>query len=202
MELESRLEQALSELASRIDGAIDFWTALSFVPKEQGLDVQGFVAENLGILQRLLVRIGQDVTAFVTKDEGSHTVLGQMTADVGLLGIALLTISDHRTRPVEEVRSATVQLAKAHASLLAAIRRLAVVFGIELRYLKRRTQEREQYYDRILRNLFQLTQESRLAGSIPQSLQMPVSQFRGVVDGLQDAGLTSDPKPWEDISSQ
>lgn len=190
-----QLEQILSELVSRIDGVIDFWTALCFVPEGQGFDVEGFVTANREILDRLVKQVAQCVRLSSKRENTDSAILEQMDKNLGLLIGAVLTISRHRISPLEDVRGATIQLAATHASLLASVRQLAARFGLQVAYLNGRTAEREGYYNRILGSLFQLTQESRSSESIPQSLQMPLSVFQEVAQGLQDAGMTSGARP-------
>lgn len=201
MEHETTLEQLLTQLASRIDGSIDYWTTLCFLPEGQGLDLQGFLSENFALLRSLLAQIEQVINEHSPSQDNIPGLVQQISDKIELFSGSFLVISCHRHCSVEEVRSATLQLAMAHDCLIKTIHLLGVACGIELTYWQRRTPERENYYNHIIRNLFQLTQEARNTGAIPQSLQMSASVFQDVVKGLQNAGETSDTGSQENLSS-
>jgi len=189
MDNTKNLEKMLTELASRVDGAIDFWTTLCFLPEDHGVDFDGFLNENSMILRTLVGQIEETISELKLRREDTSGLIPSLSAHLELLFNAFVTLGHHRKIAVKEIQLAVDQLAKSHDSLIQLIRNMSTLCDIELTYWRRRTPERELYYNRILTNLFALAQESCATGTIPQSLQMPYSEFQEVLDGLGTAGL-------------
>lgn len=163
------LDRLLSELAARVDGAVDFWTQICFLPAAVMADRLAFVTKNSDILSSLITQVTAVLAEpGLTDDERVRGLLDTLARACQKLEDAFQVLIRFQSVPVEQVASATESLAEGHARLLAAIQQLAGVVGCPIAYWRQRTPEREEYYQKILAGLLAQFREAR--ASAPQVL--------------------------------
>jgi hypothetical protein len=149
------LDRMLSESARRLDGAVDFWTIVCLSPNVP--QRQEFLRKNLDELRALLL-----VTKILWPQQPEAAgLLAGMMAIYDKLETAFQVLVQFQTSRIEDVRSATTDLAHAYSQLREAIQRLAQTIELEVTYSRGRTPQREEYFQNILRGLFDLSCKER-----------------------------------------
>lgn len=182
------LARLLSELATRVDGAIDFWTCLCFVPDEEGGMTPGFLEDNRAVLSKLVNDVDQ-IAIHEVKHIGSllHEHASTLSRNVTSLCESFCILRNHRQCGDAEANLAIAWMSECHRSILRIIQMISSAYGIEINYMQNRTPEREAYYNGILGRLPQLVAESRRHGTVPQSLQMSAPDFQEIENALAKA---------------
>jgi hypothetical protein len=143
-------DRMLSELARRLDGAVDTWTSVGWLNSPY---CQEFLWKNVDILRAILT-----VTAafWQPATDEVHSLLKSMLTSYGTLASAFQVLEHFRTCEIEELRTATGELAQVYSKWHEAIRQLAKTIDLEVTYLHTRTPERQEYFKNILNMLFEL----------------------------------------------
>ena len=164
------VERLLGELASRADGAIDFWTTVCLSPDGLLPAPADFVAANAEVLRSLAVSVRAILAeAGLADEEPVRGPLATMAAACRQIEEAVLTLARFRSVPLADVRAATQSLAEAHAALLSAVRQVGEALGCSIAYWRQRTPERERYCQQILHGLFDLFRGGHPAAGNPQA---------------------------------
>jgi hypothetical protein len=162
------LERLLTRLAGRLDGAIDFWTLVCL--GRVAPDPQGFLQHHSEAVKALVIVIEDLLTATSQSSrEEVPTLLGRMRADVRKLQGAFLALEQFRRLELEEIRSATMDIADAYNDLRDSIPRLADALSVSVSCWQSRPPDREAYYQGILHQLFDLFRDERANQSIEVS---------------------------------
>jgi hypothetical protein len=146
------LRHLLTQVLGSVQGAVDLWTLVCIgrIPP----DPRAFVLREAEILRSHIVVartiVGRDRLA----DQGQHRLLESMYASSQELQDAFLILADFRRVSLEQVRSATETLSRVYTDLRKAVGDLAQSLNLSLASAARLTPEREEYYQRNLRGLF------------------------------------------------
>jgi hypothetical protein len=158
------LDRLLSNLAGRLGGAIEIWTPVcleNLVP-----DRHDFLAENCDIMRSLAVVIRALLAeAGLANHEPVRSHLERMSVACQKLQTAFFVLEQFRQVPLEDLRSATEALTEVRRDLYGSVQELAQTLGFQVSYLARLSTESDEYYQRILRGLFELFREARTSKS-------------------------------------
>jgi hypothetical protein len=163
------LDRLLTQLAGRLDGAIDFWTLVCLGNFPDG---KGFLLKNSEALRSLVIVIGGFLPELAAaKARLVHTLLEQMGTACQRLQNAFLVLQQFRIVRLDEVRAATDVVVEVHANLRQLIWQLGEALGLSISYWKGRTPEREEYIRKILAGLYNQfaheVQTGELAAALP-----------------------------------
>lgn len=163
------LDRLLTQLAGRLDGAIDFWTlvCLGHFPP----DPREFILKN-GDTMRALVIVTRGFLGSVPSSRARpiHDLLDRMAAACQKLQNAFLVLEQFRAVPLEEVRLATQAVAEVYGDLHESIRQFGEAVGLSISYWHNRKPERNEYFRKILDGLFNTFAHERETGALAASL--------------------------------
>lgn len=155
----------LVKLHRRLHGAVDTWSLLCLQPVSPQADARAFVAQHGDVLRSLAVVI-RSVLAEAGHDESGAEEL--LAACQRLQG-AFAVFTGGSSVSSQEVRDATETLRGSYRQLLWAIAQLGETLGCQEMPWQQRTPELDEYYDRILDNLFDLFERAQKADCPPAS---------------------------------
>jgi hypothetical protein len=168
------LDWLLTEIATRLDGAIDFWTLVCL--DKFPFDRRGFLRKHGEILRSFLVVTEATLAKGQRADrESVRRCLGTMSAACEKLEQAFTVLEQFRTVPLDAVGAATEALKEAYNEIRDSIRQLGQTLGVSISYWQDRTPEREEYVQKILHGLFALFCNERGR----QQSATPVSSSKG-----------------------
>jgi hypothetical protein len=147
------LDRLLSAIARRLAGAVDFWTLAAVGPWPG--DAEGFLRHHSDILRSLIVAT-RELLGARAREEPCFALLTAMLEQHAQLERTLLALEQHRTLPLDEVRSTTQALADAYHHLDELLRQLGQALGVPITYLEKRTPDQEAHLRGILDRLFDI----------------------------------------------
>lgn len=159
------LERSLSEVARRIDGAIDFWPLVC---------LGSFPTDRRGFLSKHQAAVGAAVAgaravlaeAAVAEVEPVRGLLDSLAERCQRFGSAFFALEQFRTLPLDEVRSAADGIADGYAGIREAVLQLGRAAGVPVAYWEGARAGREEYFQSILRGLFATCRHER--GDVPR----------------------------------
>jgi hypothetical protein len=156
------LRSLLTQVLGSLHGAVDFWTTvcLGQVPP----DPRAFVLREAEILRSCVVVTRAVVGRTQPADPERERLLQGMYNSCQALQAAFLDLADFKNIELEQIRSATQTVGKAYMSLRQAIERLGLSLDLTLSE-KTMTPERAEYFEKVLRGLFDLFRDEREAGA-------------------------------------
>jgi hypothetical protein len=154
------LDRILTQLAGRLDGAIDFWTLVCL---EGDLSQrEEFLAHHREIMHSLVVVVRElfKGTPWAESQAVANWFEAMSNACHKVLK-AFITLEQFRRVPLTEVRRATEMLAEGYRELQGTIQQLGTTANLTISYWRGPTAAKEEHYQRILRGLFDLCCQAR-----------------------------------------
>lgn len=146
------LDGLLTEMAKRLDGAVDFWTIICLSPTMQNR--HEWLQEQLDRFRSLVVVI-KSIWPRQTPTPEAWALLKNLDEAYHKLDHSFLILERFQKEDLESIRAATEDLAEIHKSLPDTISKLGQTIGLEIGYLREKNLEREKYFQNILTTLFQ-----------------------------------------------
>ncbi len=152
------LERLLSQIAGRLDGAIDFWTVVCL---SEALPRRAFIERHATNLQAAVA----EVEAILRRSQADvgpvRGLLSELVGGCTKLRDAFLILAQHETLPQEAVRLATTALTEVYDDLRQAIREIGQAANVSVGYLENRTAEAQSHLCRILDGLYEQFRQQR-----------------------------------------
>ncbi len=143
----------LSKLGGWMDGAVDFWPLVcmeNLVP-----DRHQFLLQNCEKIRSLVCVLGMFLAeAHLAYEKPVAALLDRLTNQCDKLQSAFFVLESFRLAPLEQVRSAISDLSEVYQDLIGSIKELGTLLDLQLSYTLSHTPDREQYFRRILKELF------------------------------------------------
>jgi hypothetical protein len=143
------VNQLLTELACRTEGALDFWTLVCVSPIAP--DVPGFIRQHCELMRSLVVVIRSQLPG--NSSEAQQRAIEELRAGCDEWESAFLRLGSYRQHTHEEIVSAVQAIDRVHAQRVAAITELGRSLGSPVAHLEEQTDERRNYFRRILNTL-------------------------------------------------
>jgi hypothetical protein len=151
-------ERLLSDLATRLNGAIDFWTVVCLGPMP--VDRRSFLLENTDRLRSLAVVLGSMVpTSF--PESKLQGVFKNMSFECQRLGEAFLVLENLQNAEAQELRSATEAIRQGYDAIRDGITQAVQALGLEPPGALTLNPDRKAYFARILDGLFRMAMAER-----------------------------------------
>jgi hypothetical protein len=144
------LGDLLTEIARRLDGAVDFWTVVCLSPVVP--DRKGFLEQNLDELRCLIV-VTKIMWPAQIRTHEIDSLLEKMAVNWQKLRHAFGVLEDFQARSIEAIEGASKELADVYHTSCELLRRLGNEITVEFSHWRDGTAEREEHLESILRNL-------------------------------------------------
>jgi hypothetical protein len=167
------LQRLLTELATRAEGAVDFWPLVCIGLENFLFDPHRFLTENTEILHSLTIVLRAILAKAGWADEepicGS---LQQMNSAVTQLREAFAVLEQFRTVALGELQRATEALAESHSSLRQAIGNLGAALRISVALLQDSTLDYAESVWQFPEQLFHVFLNARSATPKPMETEI------------------------------
>ncbi len=149
-EQRDRLHHLLTQMAGRLDGAVDFWTTVCLSPALPGR--RAFLTANVEGLRGLVA----ETRGMLSASAPLADPLAVLAARCEDLGNAFLTLGRFESLAPDELRRTTTAIAEVYRDLRSALLEVGRAAGVPLSYWEGQRAQREEYYRGILERLYGL----------------------------------------------
>lgn len=148
-DLKSPVNRLLTEVAQRTDGALDCWTVVCLAPEIA--EPRSFLAQNSEKVRSLLGAIQSHFAG--ANDEQLDRLIQGLLDGCDEWESVFGTLGDFHNYSTDEIEAAVNALARLYGQRRDAIVELGRAIEAPIAYLEGQTQERRDYYRRILSSL-------------------------------------------------
>ncbi len=156
------LERLLSQLAGRLDGAVDMWTLVCL--GDIAIDRRAFIERHAAEMQALAVEAGALLRRAAPGDAAAlDGLFEELTRENAKLRDIFVVLEQYQTIPLEAIHLATTGLAEVYDDLRRTLRTIGDTASVSAGFLERRP-DQQAYFRRILDGLYEQFRQRRDAG--------------------------------------